>query len=124
MTTIKKIDVPAAKKGEVGWVHFLVARLTQTWQLSRSSRLGVLVFVCSWLPGFVGTQTVRRNLFVDEQKTKYFRRLAFSPDGRLLVCPAGMLYDVTEPAPGADDKDAVKEDICTTYVFSSKAPST
>ena len=34
-------------------------------------------------------QPKKERLFVDENKTMYFRRPSYSPDGSIFVCPAG-----------------------------------
>lgn len=52
-----------------------------------------------------------QRLFVDETKTTFFRRLSYSPDGRLLITPAGRYQDEA----GAEQN--------TLYVFRTSMPS-
>ena len=41
----------------------------------------------------------RQRLFLDETLPSFFRRLAWTPDGELLIAPGGMLAPATEGAP-------------------------
>ena len=47
------------------------------------------------------TATKRRRLFVDETLPSFFRRLAWSPDGSLLLSPAGLAAPAPAPVPAA-----------------------
>ena len=51
-------------------------------------------------------------LYVDEMRTTYFRRLTFSPDGALLITPAGRYLN------------EAGQECSTLYIFRTSAPST
>jgi len=53
-----------------------------------------------------------QRLFVDETKTTFFRRLSYSPDGKLLFTPAGR----------HKDEDGTEQS--TLYIFRTSMPST
>lgn len=53
-----------------------------------------------------------QRLFVDETKTTFFRRLSYSPDGRLLITPAGRYQEEGSPEQN------------TLYIFRTSMPGT
>jgi chromatin assembly factor 1 subunit B len=55
------------------------------------------------------------NIYYNETLTSFFRRLTFTPDGSLLLTPAGQ-YKVSNPAPGDGAKSA-DDIINTVYIY-------
>lgn len=61
----------------------------------------------------IGTRT--SNIYANETFTSFFRRLAFTPDGSLLLTPAGQ-YKTSHPA-GPDGGKAADDVINTVYIY-------
>lgn len=62
-------------------------------------------------PPVSGQKSKTERLFVDENKCTFFRRLCFTPDGSLLLAPAGRFTD------------SKKEEHNTLYIFRAVSPS-
>ncbi|KAK4545437.1 hypothetical protein LTR36_002787 [Oleoguttula mirabilis] len=67
------------------------------------------------LTGGLGLGTRNTNIYANETFTSFFRRLAFTPDGSLLLTPAGQ-YKTSHPA-GVDGAKTADDVINTVYIY-------
>ncbi len=56
-------------------------------------------------PAPLAAQSINQKLYGDELATNFFRRLTFSPDGGLLLTPAGQIDDVVFPPLPSSSED-------------------
>lgn len=70
------------------------------------------------ISGSFGVDVRNANLYANETFTSFFRRLAFTPDGALLLTPAGQFKTSTVPGPDATKKD---DDILNTVYIYTRA---
>ena len=61
---------------------------------------------------------VQVRLFYDDTPQAFCRRLCFTPDGELLIAPAGLLELPYDKKEGEDEKSVKPKRINATYVFS------
>jgi chromatin assembly factor 1 subunit B len=66
-------------------------------------------------PKVHGLGVKNANIYYNETLTSFFRRLTFTPDGSLLLTPAGQ-YKVSNPTPGDGAKSA-DDIINTVYIY-------
>jgi len=65
-----------------------------------------------------------RRLFESEGLMHFFRRLAWSPDGSFLVCPAGIVPEPRDAAPTCSSRDAASHRTKGAHVFARSNLST
>ena len=73
----------------------------------------------------------KTRMYVDESKLSFFRRLAYTPDGKLLITPglkssalASIYHNDCAAGRYVNRVDGESEDCDTAYVFLASAPAT
>lgn len=77
-------------------------------------------------PASLSAQSISQKLYGDELATNFFRRLSFSPDGGLLLTPAGQIEETVWPPAASDDdssgpsipKPRASDNKSTVYIYS------